>query len=95
MRAPGAPGGAPKGVESVAPRNKSEPKIFSKSIDRSGILLYNITIKREERKQMYESDKVIGTDVREAIKWIDAKDLWDEVIEIESDATGIVTNVIH
>ena len=44
---------------------------------------------------MYESDKVIGTDIREAIKWIDAKDLWDEVVEIESDGTGIVTNVIH
>ena len=44
---------------------------------------------------MYESDKVIGTDVREAIKWIEAKDLWDEVIEIESDAYGIVTAVIH
>ena len=56
---------------------------------------YNITIKREERKQMYESDKVVGTDVREAIKWIEAKDLWDEVVEIESDGTGIVTAVIH
>ncbi len=44
---------------------------------------------------MYESDKVIGTDIREAIKWIDAKDLWDEVIHIEADATGIVTAVIH
>ena len=44
---------------------------------------------------MYESDKVIGTDVREAIKWIDAKDLWDEVVEIESDCYGTVTNVIH
>ena len=44
---------------------------------------------------MYESDKVIGTNVREAIKWIEAKDLWDEVIDIESDGTGIVTAVIH
>ena len=44
---------------------------------------------------MYESDKVIGTDVREALKWIEAKDLWDEVVEIESDGTGIVTAVIH
>lgn len=44
---------------------------------------------------MYESDKVIGTDVREAIKWIEAKDLWDEVIDLETDATGIVTAVIH
>lgn len=44
---------------------------------------------------MYESDKVIGTDIREAIKWIDAMDLWDGVIEIESDGTGLVTAVIH
>ena len=44
---------------------------------------------------MYESDKVIGTDVREALKWIDAKDLGEEVVEIESDGTGIVTAVIH
>lgn len=44
---------------------------------------------------MYESDKVIGTDVREAIKWIDSMDLWDEVIDIESNAEGIVTNIIH
>ena len=58
-------------------------------------LCYNITIKREERRKMYESDKVVGTDIREAIKWIEAKDLWDEVVEIESDGTGIVTAVIH
>lgn len=64
-------------------------------VDKLIRILYNIIIKRRERKQMYESDKVIGTDIREAIKWIEAKDLWDEVIEIESDATGIVTNVIH
>lgn len=44
---------------------------------------------------MYESDKVIGADIREAIKWIEAKDLWDEVVDIESDGTGIVTTVIH
>lgn len=43
----------------------------------------------------YESDKVVGSDVREAVKWIEAKDLWDEVVHIEADATGIVTRVIH
>ena len=62
-------------------------------------IYYNIIIKGKESSAMndktYESDKVIGTDIREAVKWIDAKDLWDEVIEIESDGTGIVTNVIH
>lgn len=44
---------------------------------------------------MYESDKVIGASHREAVKWIEAKDLWDEVVEIETDGEGIVTNVIH
>ena len=58
-------------------------------------LLYCIHQEKGDRKTMYESDKVIGTDIREAIKWIDAKDLWDEVIHIEADATGIVTAVIH
>ena len=59
------------------------------------ILCYNRIIKREECKAMYESDKVIGKDIREAIKWIEAQDLWDEVIDIESDGTGTVTAVIH
>lgn len=44
---------------------------------------------------MYESDKVVGTDIREAIKWIEARDLWDEVIHLKADATGIVVAVIH
>jgi hypothetical protein len=44
---------------------------------------------------MYESDKVVGTDIREAIKWIDAGDLWDEVIDIVADGTGLVIAVIH
>jgi hypothetical protein len=44
---------------------------------------------------MYESDKVIGEDIREAIKWINAKDLWAEVIDIVADGEGIVTAVIH
>ena len=44
---------------------------------------------------MYESDKVIGTSHREAIQWITAMDLWNEVIELEVDNYGIVTAVIH
>lgn len=70
-------------------------KFFKKTVDILPDLYYNITIKREEQKKMYESDKVVGTDIREAIKWIDAKDLWDEVVEIEADGTGIVTAVVH
>ena len=44
---------------------------------------------------MYESDKVIGASHYEAIQWITAKDLWDEVIELEVDNFGIVVRVIH
>ena len=43
----------------------------------------------------YESDKVIGSHHIEALKWITAMDLWDEVIELEVDCYGIVTAVIH
>ena len=44
---------------------------------------------------MYESDKVIGATHREAIQWITAMGLWDEVIDREVDCYGIVTAVIH
>ena len=44
---------------------------------------------------MYESEKVIGKTHREAIQWITAMDLWDEVVELEVDNYGIVTAVIH
>lgn len=43
----------------------------------------------------YESDKVVGATHREAIMWITAKDLWDEVVELEVDCYGTVTRVIH
>jgi len=43
----------------------------------------------------YESDKVVGASHYEAIQWITAKDLWDEVIELEVDCYGTVTRVIH
>ena len=49
----------------------------------------------DERTYEYESDKVIGASHREAIQWITAKDLWDEVIDLEVDGYGIVTGVIH
>ena len=44
---------------------------------------------------MYESDKVVGATHREAIKWITAMDLWDEVVELELDVYGTVVRVIH
>lgn len=49
----------------------------------------------DEQIYEYESDKVIGSHIYEALQWITGMDLWDEVIEIESDGYGIVTNVIH
>ena len=44
---------------------------------------------------MYESDKVVGHSHREAIQWITARDLWDEVIDLVVDNYGIVVAVIH
>ena len=44
---------------------------------------------------MYESDKVVGTPHREAIRWITIMDLWDEVVDLEVDDYGTVTAVIH
>ena len=49
----------------------------------------------DEKTYEYESDKVIGSHIWEALQWITGMDLWDEVIEIESDGCGTVTNVIH
>ena len=46
-------------------------------------------------KKVYESDKVIGATHREAIRWITAKDLWDEVIDLVVDGYGTVIKVIH
>jgi len=44
---------------------------------------------------MYESDKVVGRAHWEALQWITVKDLWNEVIDIVADGTGLVTAVIH
>ena len=44
---------------------------------------------------MYESDKVVGASNYEAIQWITAMDLWDEVIDLVVDNYGTVTAVIH
>ena len=46
-------------------------------------------------EKVYESDKVIGATHREALMWITAMDLWDEVIDLEVDIYGTVTAVIH
>ena len=74
---------------------KVEKNFLKKIIDILPEPCYNIAIKRKERKQMYESDKVVGASHREAIQWITAMDLWDEVIDLEVDCYGIVTKVIH
>ena len=43
----------------------------------------------------YKSDKVIGQHYATAVKWIDREDLWDEVVDLITDAYGIVTAVVH
>lgn len=42
-----------------------------------------------------KSDKAIGMTHAEAIRFIEAADLWDEVIDLRTDAYGIVIKVIH
>lgn len=75
---------------------KKNKKIFLiQTVDRMPDPCYNITIKKGRYERMYESDKVIGASHREAIQWITAMDLWDEVIDLEVDCYGIVTAVIH
>lgn len=44
---------------------------------------------------MYESNKVIGLRYREAILWLTDMDLWDEVVDLEVDAYGVVVGVVH
>ena len=64
---------------------------------KSNIQTAIIKSSKEGGKTMYEyeSDKVVGASHREAIQWITAMDLWDEVIDLEVDCYGIVTAVIH
>lgn len=44
---------------------------------------------------MFESDKAIGQTYNDAIRFIEAFDLWDEVIDLQADIHGIVIKVIH
>lgn len=44
---------------------------------------------------MYESDKAVGMFHAEAIRFIEANDLWDEVVDLQTDCYGTVTEVIH
>ena len=45
--------------------------------------------------KVYESDKVVGGTHREAVRWLTAMDLWDEVVDLVVDGTGTVVRVIH
>ena len=49
---------------------------------------------------MYESDKLVGVSHREAIKWIEEEELWDEVVDLEvqkpiDNGRPIVYNIIR
>lgn len=44
---------------------------------------------------MYESDKVVGEFYCEAVRVIEALDLWHEVTGLETDCYSIVTKVNH
>lgn len=44
---------------------------------------------------MYESDKVVGNHYADAVRWIESRDLWDEVVGLVADAYGIVVCVLH
>lgn len=44
---------------------------------------------------MYESDKVVGMFHGEAVRYVEANDLWDEVVELVTDAMGTVVAVRH
>lgn len=45
--------------------------------------------------EMYESDKVVGSHYADAVRWIEARDLWDEVVDLVADAYGTVVRVLH
>lgn len=42
-----------------------------------------------------QSDKVIGMRYFDAVRYIERMDLWEEVIDLMTDAYGVVVKVIH
>ena len=42
-----------------------------------------------------QSDKAIGMFYPDAIRFIDRMDLWHEVINVVTDAAGIVIRIVH
>lgn len=42
-----------------------------------------------------QSDRVVGMRHFDAVRYIERMDLWDEVIDLVTDACGIVVRVIH
>ena len=42
-----------------------------------------------------QSDKVVGMRYFDAVQYIERMDLWEEVIDLMTDAYGIVVKVIH
>ena len=41
------------------------------------------------------SDKAVGMTYAEAVRFIEAADLWEEVIDLKTDEHGIVVKVLH
>lgn len=43
----------------------------------------------------FESDLLVGASYAEAVAYIEARDLWAEVLGIECDAFGVVVKIYH
>ncbi len=41
------------------------------------------------------SNKAVGMTYAEAVRFIEANDLWEEVIDLKTDEHGIVVKVLH
>jgi hypothetical protein len=54
-----------------------------------------MALHRKGDRVMYRTDCLVGKSHREAVRWIEANDLWDEVVDLITDCYGIVIKVVH
>lgn len=54
-----------------------------------------MALHRKGDRGMYRTDCLVGKSHWAAVRWIEANDLWDEVVDLITDANGIVIKVIH
>ena len=54
-----------------------------------------MTLHRKGDSAMFLSDRVVGMSHWATVRFIEANDLWDEVVDLEVDCMGTVTAVIH